>query len=713
MLEIKKISKKYASRSIINNFSVSLPNKGMILLHGENGSGKTTLLKIISNNIKYDGKVVLPEGLKTTDIFYLASEEHLYDYLKVSEKAKLLLNDNELSIFNDYVNKYDLEYILNYKVGKLSSGERQKFELIIALSRKAPITLLDEPLEYVDKESKPLFIEEIINLSKDSLVIESSPKDYHDADYILEFEMNKIDVVCNNKNVNSITETGIKHKIRVKDYFKVLFRRNGLLSLSFNLVIMLLVCLFTSSILLFNTSAYNQVESVINKYDTGLYYSDSTNADSRTLINNSNLDTNFTYPILELGKLVPTKVTDESGNVMKEMKYHTSYYPERLIEIDHIYVKGEKVELCNGEVYVPDYVWDMTLTSDKVDGIPAPIDNEYKDSEVLSSFSGLNKGLTLTIKKYDTDYKEYIPTTDKSVDELGYNEELSLFNERKAKYYDIAIMNKTTLMYFLDNFRGMSKDTLDKYVENTDGYDKNGMYHINDLLLFKYKGLDVLYGKWNLEAYNINDNEFYCNKEFASKYLNLTPTEYMKVKNDKINPHYFDFEIAGVKYENMKFKQFVGGEIKQYPILFLSYNDSNKLYTEGKFNEIESYELECKDIISTNSINELLDPDVEFMSKNHYDTLVNNKNYLDTTFKNGIVISIVLMVVLSIIYLLFIYKNEMHSYKALKNKGYNSLTVIMSSYLLRVIIFAALLLVGFFIAEAIINILAIIFKIII
>ena len=510
MLEIKKISKKYASRSIINNFSVSLPNKGMILLHGENGSGKTTLLKIISNNIKYDGKVVLPEGLKTTDIFYLASEEHLYDYLKVSEKAKLLLNDNELSIFNDYVNKYDLEYILNYKVGKLSSGERQKFELIIALSRKAPITLLDEPLEYVDKESKPLFIEEIINLSKDSLVIESSPKDYHDADYILEFEMNKIDVVCNNKNVNSITETGIKHKIRVKDYFKVLFRRNGLLSLSFNLVIMLLVCLFTSSILLFNTSAYNQVESVINKYDTGLYYSDSTNADSRTLINNSNLDTNFTYPILELGKLVPTKVTDESGNVKKEMKYHTSYYPERLIEIDHIYVKGEKVELCNGEVYVPDYVWDMTLTSDKVDGIPAPIDNEYKDSEVLSSFSGLNKGLTLTIKKYDTDYKEYIPTTDKSVDELGYNEELSLFNERKAKYYDIAIMNKTTLMYFLDNFRGMSKDTLDKYIESTDGYDKNGMYTINDLLLFKYKGLDVLYGKWNLEAYNINDNEFYC-----------------------------------------------------------------------------------------------------------------------------------------------------------------------------------------------------------
>ncbi len=710
MLEIKNISKSYGERSIIKDFNISLPNKGMVLLHGENGSGKTTLLKIISNNIKYEGEVVLPEGIKPTDIYYLASEEHLYDYLRVKEKARLLLNDDELNVFNEYINKYDLEYILNSTVGKLSSGERQKLELIIALSRRAPITLLDEPLEYVDKESKPLFTEEIIKLSKDSLVIESSPKDYHEADYILEFEMNKIDVVCKNELEDVKVLPGVNHKINFRDYFKALFRRNGLLSLGFNVVMMALICLFTASVLLFNTTKLSQVRSVVDKYDTGIYYSASEEKNGTRVIPNY-FDDEEKNPMLEIGerKMVPHFVDGvEVGEVLAFFK---CYVPKRLVETEYLYVNGEKIKINDGEVYIPDYGFDLTFAVERMEGIAPLNPKDYSEDQIASSYSGDNKGLGLTIRSYKTDYKDYIPTADKELDELKYIDQMNLFKERLNKYYSLALMNQTTLMYFIDNFRGLPKALLDDLILNNDNLEEDRLGDTINILAFKHNDIVVNYGICRDEAWNINNNEFYCSMGFAKKYLGLTLGQYFALSNNP-EPSYFDFCIAGIEFKHMKFKPFLTTQMLPYPAVYLNYDDINKIYTEAKLDSIDGYDLKPSDIhMLDNNYEELLVDGNSFMYMEKYLELVSNKSFVDNTFKNGIITASALIASIILLYLLFTFKNERAHYRALMNKGYTGSMVLEASYLMRLIIFAIFIIIGAVVACSIYPMLAVIFNI--
>ena len=181
LLECKNLCKSYGDKEILKNINITLPRGKIIGLLGPNGAGKTTLIKIIndlstvtSGTILINGKGVgvdskkiisyLPErtyldkGITIKDA--LKYFEDFYDNFDIS-KAKKLLKDLNLEV--------------SMRLSKMSKGMLEKLQLILVMSRKAELYILDEPLGGVDPATRDYILDTIIsNFAENSSIIIST-----------------------------------------------------------------------------------------------------------------------------------------------------------------------------------------------------------------------------------------------------------------------------------------------------------------------------------------------------------------------------------------------------------------------------------------------------------------------------------------------------------------------------------------------------------
>lgn len=220
MLELKNVSKFFDDKSgrinILDNVSLTLPDTGFIALCGKSGCGKTTLLKMITGiindyqgEILYDGKnikeksKIIKDNFYTKNIFYLKYNDNFFTNMKVKEIIRFYLNKDEIGSVNYFIDKFNLKLLLNKYIKSLSSGELQKISLSIALAKKAPITILDEPICNMDVSSIEGFMNEIKKLSKLSLVIYVSHFE-RDMEDIYDIKLRMFDGKFNIENKNNI-----------------------------------------------------------------------------------------------------------------------------------------------------------------------------------------------------------------------------------------------------------------------------------------------------------------------------------------------------------------------------------------------------------------------------------------------------------------------------------------------------------------------------
>lgn len=236
MLELKNVSKFFDDKSgrinILDNVSLTLPDTGFIALCGKSGCGKTTLLKMITGiindyqgEILYDGKnikeksKIIKDNFYTKNIFYLKYNDNFFTNMKVKEIIRFYLNKDETGSVNYFIDKFNLKLLLNKYIKSLSSGELQKISLSIALAKKAPITILDEPICNMDVSSIEGFMNEIKKLSKLSLVIYVSHFE-RDMEDIYDIKLRMFDGKFNIENKNNIfnikKNSNIENKFNIK-----------------------------------------------------------------------------------------------------------------------------------------------------------------------------------------------------------------------------------------------------------------------------------------------------------------------------------------------------------------------------------------------------------------------------------------------------------------------------------------------------------------
>ena len=153
MLELNDIKKIYfgtTSKKALDGVSLKLEPGQIVGLFGENGAGKTTLMKCILNLLKYDGTVTLdgepitPKNI--TRISFATSEHSFFPSLTAWSHREFYaehfprFNPRRFDALMDF-----FELPKTRPVGKFSTGQKNQFEVILAVSQGADYILMDEP----------------------------------------------------------------------------------------------------------------------------------------------------------------------------------------------------------------------------------------------------------------------------------------------------------------------------------------------------------------------------------------------------------------------------------------------------------------------------------------------------------------------------------------------------------------------------------------
>lgn len=183
MITLQNVSKTFFSGlpsevKAVQNISLNLKEREMVVLAGSNGSGKSTLLNILSGTITPDsGKICFNHK----DITHLAEHKRApfisrifqnplagtAPGLTVAENFRLAFlrsQNKKLSIgltnsFKDEIAKkmtslqLGIENKLNTPIGQLSGGQRQALTLLMASMSGARLMLLDEPVAALDPKT--------------------------------------------------------------------------------------------------------------------------------------------------------------------------------------------------------------------------------------------------------------------------------------------------------------------------------------------------------------------------------------------------------------------------------------------------------------------------------------------------------------------------------------------------------------------------------
>lgn len=163
------LTKRYGQYTALDNISLKLPQGKIIGLLGPNGSGKTTFIKLVAGlltpsagEIKVCGEAIGPKSKAL--VSYLPDKAYFEGSMRVSE---------QLDFFQDFYTDFDrtraeqmlkaLGIATEQKFSALSKGTKEKVQLILVMSRRAKLYLLDEPIGGVDPAARDYILSTIIS----------------------------------------------------------------------------------------------------------------------------------------------------------------------------------------------------------------------------------------------------------------------------------------------------------------------------------------------------------------------------------------------------------------------------------------------------------------------------------------------------------------------------------------------------------------------
>ena len=168
ILSAQALTKRYGSHMALMGLNLELPRGKIIGLLGPNGSGKTTLLKLAaglltpnSGTLTIDGKPIGPETKAV--VSYLPDRPCFQKNKRVRE-----LMDWYCDFFPDFDRKRAEEMLTELKIDPasrfktLSKGTQEKVQLVLTMSRRARLYLLDEPIGGVDPAARDYILRTII-----------------------------------------------------------------------------------------------------------------------------------------------------------------------------------------------------------------------------------------------------------------------------------------------------------------------------------------------------------------------------------------------------------------------------------------------------------------------------------------------------------------------------------------------------------------------
>ena len=176
-LILSEVSKSFGTNKAVDEVSLTLDTPGVYGLLGTNGAGKTTIIRMLlgiinndSGEITWNDKKVSRE---TVNFGYLPEERGVYQKIKIRNQLmyfgelKGMKKEDIIASIDKWSKKLKVEQYMNMTADKLSKGNQQKIQFMIAILHNPELVVLDEPFSGLDPVNSELLKNIIVELVKD------------------------------------------------------------------------------------------------------------------------------------------------------------------------------------------------------------------------------------------------------------------------------------------------------------------------------------------------------------------------------------------------------------------------------------------------------------------------------------------------------------------------------------------------------------------
>ncbi len=179
--ECVSLSKSFGSVRALENVNIQLQPGRVVGLLGPNGSGKTTLIKLANGLLTpSEGQILIygqrPGPATKALVSYLPDKLHLPEWMSAEQLINMYADfyaDFDREKAGEMLARLDLSS--RKKLSQMSKGTKEKVQLILTMSRKAKLYLLDEPIGGVDPATRDYILDTIIrNYDPDAVVMIST-----------------------------------------------------------------------------------------------------------------------------------------------------------------------------------------------------------------------------------------------------------------------------------------------------------------------------------------------------------------------------------------------------------------------------------------------------------------------------------------------------------------------------------------------------------
>lgn len=169
VIETVGLTKRYGTLEAVHALDLRVEGHGITGFLGRNGAGKSSTLKMLLGMVRPTSGTGVVLGKRIDDasanlqmrrrIAYVGEDKQMYGYMTVEQTIRFIRSfygDWNEATAQRLLKQYELP--LGRKVRALSKGMRTKLALLLALSRRPALMILDEPSEGLD----PVAIEELL-----------------------------------------------------------------------------------------------------------------------------------------------------------------------------------------------------------------------------------------------------------------------------------------------------------------------------------------------------------------------------------------------------------------------------------------------------------------------------------------------------------------------------------------------------------------------
>lgn len=149
-LQVKGLRKSYGKKEVLKGIDLCIRQGDIFALLGVNGAGKTTALECIEGLRKYDGGSISRNGRMGIQLQSASLPAHI----KGMEAVHLFAKWNRVSADSSMLAALGVNNLANKQYQEMSTGQKRRLHLALALISDPDIVILDEPTSGLDIEGR-------------------------------------------------------------------------------------------------------------------------------------------------------------------------------------------------------------------------------------------------------------------------------------------------------------------------------------------------------------------------------------------------------------------------------------------------------------------------------------------------------------------------------------------------------------------------------